>query len=86
MSHYYHLNTGHANYNDFVAEAEGVHANTGHSLSVTLNVAGTEAIVKIKNGLIAMPDGLLINVYTEQTHHNIFDFFYTPAWQPEYES
>ena len=85
MSHWYHVNTSHINYNDFISETDITHGNTGHELSITLNVAGTEAIIKVKNGLISMPDGLAINVYTDETHRQIFDFFYTPAWQPEEE-
>ena len=82
MITYYHVNTAHANYGDFIAEAEGIHNNkTGHELSITMNVAGTEAIVKVHNGLIACPEGLIINSYTKETHSDIFSFFYTSEWQ-----
>ncbi|MCK4704120.1 MAG: hypothetical protein KAT90_01455 [Gammaproteobacteria bacterium] len=81
MSHYYHVNTGHANYNAFVSKSAGIHNASGAELSITENIAGTEAIIKVKNGLIVTPQGLVINVYTDETHDQIFDFFYTDEWQ-----
>lgn len=59
-------------------------------LSVTQNVAGTEAIVKIGGADIAWFNGLgiiasnIIHVYSDAEQRTIFDAvgFYTPVWQP----
>jgi len=74
-----------------VADAEPRHEQEsgGCNLSVTWNVAGTEALIKIDGaskpwragkGWIADSIG---PVYDRDTRYDIFPWFYTPEWQTQ---
>ena len=82
-----HVNTTHGSFNTMKNDAETKHkANApGTELSITYNVAGTEAIVKIRGGKGWNPGWMnapfVKRVYTAADHHEIFKFFYTQEWQ-----
>lgn len=72
----------------FLTSAAAVHkaGSNQAGLSVSKNVAGTQAIVKV-NGDQSMlqkpdPQNVIIAEYTVANHSQIFDFFYTSEWQP----
>ena len=81
------VDTTHPSYNAMKSDAAGRHqANApGTVLSVTLNVAGNEAIVKVRGGRGWTPGWLnapfVKRVYTDADHADIFAFFYTSVWQ-----
>ena len=83
---YLHVNTTHGSYNSMRLDAAAKHqANApGTVLGVTTNVAGTEALVKVRGGKGWTPGWLnapfVLRVYTDADHHEIFAFLYTPAW------
>jgi hypothetical protein len=56
-----------------------------NELSITDNIALTESIIKVsgvsKDYTGTLPPGLVIRVYDQTDHADIFAFFYTPAWQ-----
>lgn len=72
-----------------VADAAPRHAEcAGGNLSVSWNVAHTQALVKVAG---ADDDWLAgkawaanaLDVYTDETHARIFEWWYSPEWQPE---
>lgn len=78
---YLHCDTTHGAYNALRALASTRHTDNAPStvLSVTPNVAGTEAIIKLRGGAgIASP--AVIRTYTAADHGEIFAFLHTPAW------
>ena len=78
---YFHCDTTHPGFNALRGLAQTRHTDNapGTVLSVTPNVAGTEAIVKVRGGAgLASP--AVIRTYTQADHADIFAFLYTPAW------
>jgi len=90
MQYWIHANTGGV-FNSFAnqIDAKGKVRWPNNVQSITYNVAGTEAIVKVEvDGddelwlLANVPShSKVIRLYTESDHSDIFDFIYTPAWQ-----
>jgi len=92
MKYWVHANTG----GQFNTVANAMDTNgkvkwPNNLQSITYNIAGTEAIVKIdlEDGsaeedwfLANVPShSKVIRVYTEADHSDIFTFFYGPEWQ-----
>ena len=83
---YLHVNTTHPSFNSMKSDAAAKHlANApGTELSVTTNVLGTEALVKVRGGKGWTPGWLnapfVLRVYTDADHKDIFGFLYTLAW------
>ena len=81
------VDTTHGSYNTMKSDAATKHqANApGTVLSVTPNVLGTEAIVKVRGGKGWSPGWFnapfIKGVFTDKDHGDIFAFFYTPEWQ-----
>lgn len=87
---YLHVDTTHGSFNAMKSDAAAKHqANApGTVLSITPNVAGTEAIVKVRGGKGWGPGWFnapfVKRAYTDADHADIFAFLYTPAWtKPE---
>lgn len=84
---YFHVDTTHGSFNAMRADAAAKHrANApGTELSVAMNVAGTEAIIKVRGGKDWTPGWVAApfvkKIYTVADHADIFSFFYTPIWQ-----
>ena len=76
-----------------ILDAEPRHksASPGCNLSVTWNVAGTQALMKVDGADDAWRQGKAwsdkaagtAKVYTRATHDAVFDWFNTPEWQPK---
>ena len=86
---YLHVDATHPSFNSMKSDAKTKHQvnSPGTELSVTFNVAGTEAIVKVRGGKGWAPGWFnapfVKRVFTDADHHEIFAFFYTPEWQPK---
>lgn len=63
--------------------------SNGGNISITWNVAHTQALVKVSGGKDANWQqnkiwlANAIAVYDEATHKDIFQWFYTDEWQPK---
>lgn len=72
-------------------DAKAQHEKTapGCKLSITWNVAQTEALVKIDGGKDAAWEqgrawlSNAIAIYDKSNRYDIFKWFYTPEWQPK---
>jgi hypothetical protein len=81
MSHYYHVNTDHAGFADFIAQAESTHKNnTRYELSIALLI-NNEAIVKVSNGIISTPVGLVNAIYAKADHDQVLALYYANGVQ-----
>ena len=87
---YLHVDATHPSFNSMKLDSDAKHkANSpGTELSITYNVAKTEAIVKVRGGKNWSPGWLnapfVKRAYTAADHHEIFNFLYTPEWtKPE---
>ena len=84
---YLHVDMTHGSFSSMKLDATAKHrANApGTALSVTPNVAGTEALIKVRGGKGWTPGWFnapfVKRVYTDADHADIFAFFYTPVWQ-----
>ena len=86
---YLHVDTTHGSFNSMKSDAATKHADNapGTVFSVTPNVAGTEAIVKVRGGKGWTPGWFnapfVKRVFTDADHGEIFAFLYTPAWKKQ---
>ena len=87
MIYYYLIDLTKPKSSDFLTRAEDVH-NTGANqaeLSISKNVAETQAIVEVKGDQspLEQPEfqDTILTVYTQAQHSQIFEYFYTPEWQ-----
>ncbi len=85
---YYHVDTTHGSFNAMKSSSETRHrANApGTNLSVTLNLAGTEALVKVRGGKNWNPGWLnapfVLRVFTADELPLVWALIYTPEWTP----
>ena len=86
---YLHVDTTHGSFSSMKLDAGAKHrANSPRTaLSMAWNVAGTEAIVKVRGDKGWSPGWLnapfVKRVFTAAGHADIFSFLYTPAWQKQ---
>lgn len=88
MIKYYLIDLTKPSKNGFLTSAASVHKNGANQaeLSITENVAGTLALVKVKGDQSALqkpdPQNLIIEEYTEaEMKVNFLPTFYTSEWQ-----
>lgn len=85
-----HLNLSHARSGDVLANAQTrINQRVPEaSLSVTPNVANTQALVKVTatvSEIQALPNPVrnaIIRIFTEADHHEAVAMVHTPEWQP----
>lgn len=86
---YFHVDMTHGSYNSMKSDSTTRHkANFPRGeLSIVPNVAGTEAIVKVRGGKGWSPGWLnapfVKRIYTKDDHQDLKALLQTPAWKPE---
>lgn len=85
---YFHVDMNHGSFNSMKSDSVTRHKSNfpQGELSVFPNVAGTEAIVKVRGGKGWAPGWLnapfVKRVYTKDDHNEVKTLLQTPEWKP----
>ena len=86
---YLHVGTTHGSYNSMKSDSTTRHKANFPSgeLSIVPNVAGTEAVVKVRGGKGWTPGWFnapfVKKAYTKDDHHELKALLQTPDWNPK---